>query len=212
MSVVCFSDISQCVFGMNTKQIWTLYYFGVLDFWVFEFATVAAAQTLAVVWVRGNEASHLPQTLEHLVRDVTCTLWIESMANNPTCFLKDSCVYHTVAVCSRWHTLCSLFSMGKQWETDGECCLPPADTLCVLPFCRLQMTNRFFWKIYQNGGTYIYLSTCTPCSPPEKIHQWRASSSDWICNLGGKRLSANVSFSHRHRFQGGCRWYVPPNI
>ncbi len=123
------------------------------------------------VCVRGNEASHSAQNLWLLKTNVTCECEIKH-AQSEWSLLSEQlsrllCV-HTVRVCSRWHTGCSLFSVGKQWD-----CLPPADTVWQqkfnLPFCCVLMTNRF-GKFYQNDGTYIYLSACTPCSSPVKIN------------------------------------------
>ena len=96
----------------------------------------------------------------------------------PGSSFSDSSVYsHSACVQQMAYWMFIVFS-GKtkinSSSTDGECCMLPALTVWQqnfnLAFCCLLVTNRF-WGSNQNGGIYIYLSTCTRCSHPRKINE-----------------------------------------
>lgn len=160
------------------------------------------------VWVRENKASHSAQNLEHLVRNVTCGCWIEWMLNkraqsewsSSAKQLSRLLCIHTVLVCSRWHTGCSLFSMGKQWST------PPALRV-LLAACRHSVATKNVSSLLLSIDDKQVLEI-----PPKWRHvhlfinnvplvlfQWRWISEDLssvtFWGLVGKRLTAKFRIS-----------------
>lgn len=134
-------------------------------------------------------------------RDLCLLDWVNVKTNmlslndhfSPSSSPNSSVYSHSAGVQQMAHWMFIVFN-GKTMinsTSTGECCLLPADTVWQqkfnLPFCCLLMTNRF-WNFYQNGGTYIYLSSCTSCSFPVKINQWRASLTEHFGVLEEKGL------------------------
>lgn len=109
------------------------------------------------VRVRTNEATHYVQNLDGLLRNATWLLEWVNVSQWMVVFLEAAiqtplCI-HTVLVCSRWHTGCSSFSIGKHDKLHQCWWWVPLHTVRQQKFnprfCRLLMTNRF-GKFYQN--------------------------------------------------------------